>query len=517
MYSKGFAMTKSFTQGKKVEEIASEHPSKFPLANLWINTAYRWGNIEKQLFDLAISKPEKRLDIETGLPKAIAHVSVAEINALRQPDGQINYNRAKEAANTLASAYIRIEDRSRRIYERINMLERCTYDHGMYTIVFTDSFVQRGYIYPVKDHPDGGYTPLIQAVNILSDSYAIKFYQILRMHCFGTPDIDGNYIYDEEVDRLKFLMGFINPGDKAFLQSEKKYGTDSDDIAVINDLKGQKDDNGKQKVPYVKYNDFKRYVLDKYIKEINKEMDISVAYHTLRTSGKTVRKLRFYIKLNENKKPDAEELMRRLQYIAGFLTVQDMVWTRTQLSALLSAAGYSTDIVHIKYDLLLKQDAGKIRDRFSWLLSAIQNNYGEEITGTGDIIDEKADDSLDTFERLWQLYPKKTRSDLCTKNVKRDVNSVGFDKIKQAIDNYELVIEQNRKNGFNRSRMSGGAFFSGGYKDYLPKNFDNKSDEEKGYIKSRNAYTGKEQRTSMNYEELAEKEEMEKVLHGFGD
>jgi hypothetical protein len=63
--------------------------------------------------------------------------------------------------------------------------------------------------------------------------------------------------------------------------------------------------------------------------------------------------------------------------------------------------------------------------------------------------------------------------------------------------------------------MSGGQFFSKGYRDYLPAVFDKMSDEEKGYIGNKNRFADNVERTSMDYEKLAHDEEMYKVLHGF--
>lgn len=500
---------------KKVEEIRLEHPDKFQLANVWISKgSYSWGDIEKQLFDVAISKPEKRYDPQTKKIKTVATVSVSELNALKYKSGGINYDRAKKAADSLAKAFIRIEDKEHNRYSHINVLERCTYDCGQYTVVFTDSIVSMGFISPQRD-----YTTVLQAVNRLSSSYGIRLYQNLKSKCFGRTDENGYYTWTVAVDRLKLLMGFINTEDEEFYKSEKENGLESDDLHVIEILKTKtvKSGHGHDEnpaVPYINFSEFKRRVIDKNIKEINDKMDISVTWKKVQTKGHKIEKLKFFIKANDRNKPSEEEIKKMLFLMNDFITVSDIGWTATQLRELLSTAGYSVETVRNKYRLLMKQDPAKIRNRFGWLIDAIKYDYEEDIPE--DIVDISTDETADDiFDAAWQMYQKKTRKDLVTKKVRREIEMVGLDTIKQAIANYESVIEQNRKNGFSRQRMSGGQFFSKGYRDYVPAVFDKLSDEEKGYIKEKNKFTGSESRTDTDYAKMAEQEEMYKVLHGF--
>ncbi len=505
-------MSKESTEGmREIETLADKN--QFKLANVWIKSNYRWGNIETQVFNLAIEHPEKHIDIQTNTVKYISKINISDVKALTTQSGQVNYLRASEAAASLRSAFIRIENKEKKKFSYINALERCDYENGQFTVVFTDSAVAAGYIFPQRD-----YTKVLQTVNVLSDATCIRLYQTLRSHCFGHIDKNGYYHYLVGVDELKLRIGLVNVNDPAFKKSEDKFGLDSDDTAVLEQIKNEVDPKtGKSKVPYKKFSDFKNRVLMPYLKEINQYTDISSVFNTIKT-GRAVSKLDFLIHLNREV-PNEEEISRRIELMNHFITTRDAMWTKQQLIDLLAAANYNVDIVRDKYMMLLNTEEGKVKNRFGWLMDAIQNDYNDdELKGTGNIIDlDSLELTGDVFDRAWLLYKKQTRKDMITKKVRREIESVGFEAISKAIANYDSVIDQNKENGFNRARMSGGVFFSGAYKEYLPDVFSKKTDEEKGFIppkKNANQFlnTG---RSSTDYAKMAEQEEMDKVLHGF--
>lgn len=499
----------------KVEEIRLEHPSKFPMSNIFISKGlYSWKNIEKQLFDVAISKPEKRYDPQTKKIKMIATVSVSELDALKYKGGGINYERAKQAADSLGKAFIRIEDKEHNRYAHVNVLERCTYDSGQYTLVFTDSIVSMGFVSPKKN-----YTTILQGVNVLSNSFSIRLYQNLKSKCFGKTDENGYYVWTVDVDRLKLLMGYINTEDEEFYKSEKENGLDSDDLHVVDVLKTKmvKSGHGRDMnpaVPYQNFSEFSRHALVPYVKEINEKMDIAVSYKKVQTKGHRIEKLKFFIKPNDDNKPSEDEIRKMLFMLSDIITARDIQWTASQLRELLAESGYNINIIREKYRLLLKQDPDKIRNRFGFMIDAIRYDYKDDAEENAVETDAEMKEA-DVFDQLWAVYKRRTRLDMITKKVRREIEAVGLSEMMKAISNYESVIEENRRNGFNRVRMSGGQFFSKGYRDYLPAVFDKMSDEEKGYIGNKNRFADNVERTSMDYEKLAHDEEMYKVLHGF--
>ena len=219
-------MSKESTEGmREIETLADKN--QFKLANVWIKSNYRWGNIETQVFNLAIEHPEKHIDIQTNTVKYISKINISDVKALTTQSGQVNYLRASEAAASLRSAFIRIENKEKKKFSYINALERCDYENGQFTVVFTDSAVAAGYIFPQRD-----YTKVLQTVNVLSDATCIRLYQTLRSHCFGHIDKNGYYHYLVGVDELKLRIGLVNVNDPAFKKSEDKFGLDHDIIKL---------------------------------------------------------------------------------------------------------------------------------------------------------------------------------------------------------------------------------------------------------------------------------------------
>ena len=72
------------------------------------------------------------------------------------------------------------------------------------------------------------------------------------------------------------------------------------------------------------------------------------------------------------------------------------------------------------------------------------------------------------FETLWKLYPRKKGKDSVTKKALQEINNIGLDKMKSAIERYKREINENHTQ--EQYIMYGSTFFNGGYKDYLDDN-----------------------------------------------
>lgn len=65
------------------------------------------------------------------------------------------------------------------------------------------------------------------------------------------------------------------------------------------------------------------------------------------------------------------------------------------------------------------------------------------------------------FDSLWELYPCKKGKSKVSKKAMSELQEIGFDRIKQCIENY-IAQKPDWQNWQN-----GSTFFNGGYKDYL--------------------------------------------------
>jgi hypothetical protein len=82
----------------------------------------------------------------------------------------------------------------------------------------------------------------------------------------------------------------------------------------------------------------------------------------------------------------------------------------------------------------------------------------------------KENEKKSEFEKIWDLYPlQKGKGDL-TKEVKKNIEAIGYDKMKIYIERYVKYVEERRKE-FNQSYMNPSRFFKTGYIDYIDENY----------------------------------------------
>ena len=79
--------------------------------------------------------------------------------------------------------------------------------------------------------------------------------------------------------------------------------------------------------------------------------------------------------------------------------------------------------------------------------------------------EESKENKTNTFERLWDMYPRKRNKDKVKSSAIDEIYKTGFEKVSKAIENYEAEII--REKIPDRYIMYGSTFFNGGYKDYL--------------------------------------------------
>jgi len=72
------------------------------------------------------------------------------------------------------------------------------------------------------------------------------------------------------------------------------------------------------------------------------------------------------------------------------------------------------------------------------------------------------------FDSVWNLYPEKIGKNRIKATQKKELYSLGFEKISLCIERYIRSVEEKRNNGFKTLNFQNGStFFSGGYKDFL--------------------------------------------------
>lgn len=120
--------------------------------------------------------------------------------------------------------------------------------------------------------------------------------------------------------------------------------------------------------------------------------------------------------------------------------------------------------------------------KFNEVLNKVEQGDKQSLTGgikqslPNNINNNKINDNIDNnkntldvlddfFEKIWELYPKKTNKAQIKKATKERLYKIGYDKIARCIERYKMDLE---RNGTDYQYIKAGStFFNGGYEDYL--------------------------------------------------
>ncbi len=469
--------------GKKSKQIdVSENlilPDKFRKSNVFIDARYgNWSLMANKLFNISLYKSAERFDPETNAIRTIAEIPLADIPNLNMANSNI-YKIAKETSDSLGTAFMMVEDRDKGRYSHINIFSRTTYENGKFTLVFTEEVTQRGLIAPKSN-----YTNVFKGEYVWSNSAVWKLYEKLREQCFGSA-CNGVYTYEVGFNDLRTIMGLVDMDDAAFRNAEKRDGLhlnfdDMVDAVQEKDArerakmqkaaeeKARKMGSSKKprvsfqaKALYPNFGDFNKVILKPAVEEINRVRDIRVRYDASTRKGKggKVSKITFSMELLNGGGYSEEEMNSMLRAMNDIFTVD--VWSVNEREELLRAAEYRLDVIREKYELLLAQPENTIQHRQQWLLAAIRKDYQQnENPNVVDTEMNELSEEETEFDRIWRLYPVRSRADLLSKRCRREVERIGYDKMKLAIERYmepgRALAEDKSANG---KFIAGGIFF----------------------------------------------------------
>jgi len=161
---------------------------------------------------------------------------------------------------------------------------------------------------------------------------------------------------------------------------------------------------------YPKYNDFKRYIIERAQKELKKLSDINFEFEEIKT-GRKVTSLKFYIKSNINHKiKPIDEVSASLnsnnttrdkkvlyEAINAIKSIFKENIDNLDAKKLLDAANGNINIIKEKYDLA--QSSKEINNLVGWIITAIKEDYKVQSKEKADIFNNYQQRNYD-FENL---------------------------------------------------------------------------------------------------------------------
>lgn len=347
-------------------------------SNFLISAKYQSTLLENQL--LLMSLQNVRENSKGELVSLIPSTQIMKL--LNKQYGEF-YTQLQKVAMKLLKNVVMIEDEEKKWFHASNIVSDAISSEGNFIVKFNNTMK------PLIMNLTMKYTPLDTRIMIQFTSTAsFRLYEVLKSKCYYPKYVDEDKktnVFQHEFDlaELKVTLGAVDLSDEriARIINDKK---NPDYDKLLKDIqKMSEKDKTINKPKYSTWYDFKRYILDKAVPEINEKSDIFVEYDVVRKGyGGKISKIIFTISnvdrdiVIENdevvpvEEPSAEKLMELIEkadeIFDGQLVLKDV-------KAVLKASGYNLDKIKKAYKIAREQSG--IHNLAGWLIRAVENNY----------------------------------------------------------------------------------------------------------------------------------------------
>lgn len=322
---------------------------------------------------LALYKARNSID-KYGRPYAV--ISSSEVRSITSRDDGNLYRKFKTIRDELFNLGLVVDDDEHHRFLAIRVVNLCTYENGVFTIVFTPE------ILPYISDLTSKYSSVdLGYMFSFNGYYPKRLYDLLKVNAYRIPK-DNEWLQVRiELAQLRFSMGCIDIADMA----AKEYMS-----AHPGDYEGL--ERAADRVKLRSYSNFKARALEPALKQINACSDLDVRYENA-CSGKGGRVVAivFYIRRKAEAPGCAAAIEAVVEgthgadagrgYGQGSLeAVIDCVGekiSKKQAGDLLDAAGGDMEKIRKAVDLSRQQ--GDIRNLVAWLVAAIKNSYADEV------------------------------------------------------------------------------------------------------------------------------------------
>lgn len=351
---------------KKRKDIQENYEVRdYVKSNFLISAKYKSTLFENQIMAISLSKILNAEEDElTGVIES--QIRASEIKELlnKKSSGSF-YDQLKRAAHNMTGKSIGIEDNERETFDYIAVIIRATYENGVFTIKYNPDI--KSYLKNLRKN----FTPFNLRIMIkFTNVYAFRLYELLKSKAYMPKVglVKGKTFKEEyTLSELKLVMGVVNPEN----EKVKRF---------LNNCKTPDFDKAVEIAPeqmYSTWMDFKKYVLEPAVSEINEMSDIRVEYKNIKggKGGRTYM-LHFYVTyigedIREKRNLTDEEkdnvLDEIMELIKEPLKLKDV-------KAIATAAEYDIEKIKAAYEISQKQTKD-IRNLTGYLITAIEDDY----------------------------------------------------------------------------------------------------------------------------------------------
>lgn len=402
--------------------VASPGDDLLAKSNVLINSKYRLTlNGQKVFFTCLLKLQEKQYTVDTETKQMIVEMPAAEvIRLLGLKKGGSIYKSLDEIADSLRGTSLGYSDPEKEMFDYITLVSRATYKDG----VFTAKFNPEAKEFLVKNLFQNGFTKLSRKIMMSwSNTYSYRLYELLRQRAWYPKDYKGEksglFTAYYDIYELKLLLGVIDSNDAEVKKILKK--TNPPDYKRACEACPEKYRH------YDKWKDFKSWVLDTAVKEINKNeiSEVTIEYDLLRKAHREVYAINFKIYLKdlydkESSKQNATTIIddeaqvdmsaadKFVMQMNVFALTEQFALTPTDVLNICETASYNYELIE-KYVEMLKNSSQKISNVTGWLIAAIKNGYeakeyeNSSKQGNNYVSDRDIEDVRDDIRKLEEL------------------------------------------------------------------------------------------------------------------
>ena len=309
-------------------------------------------------------------------------MTTADIRKLTGVSGNSIYDTIKKCAANMIGRSMYMEETKKdgtKRFDFINLIHRASFENGIFTVNFTPEC--KDMIYNLSRDFTTLDLPILFSLTS-NDSY--RLYEILSIRRYMIDSNNTPISIEYPLSVLKLELNCINIEEPKIREELNKSNPDFDKI--VNELASVN--------KFSRWGDFKNYVLNKAVKEINEKTDLFCEFEAIKSGrGGKVQGVIFRIQKNVGQKSmiypkdlvDATEPelitteeMKRSKLISDVMSIlEDVIISQKDAINLLKIA--DNDLEKIKKAYALSKKQKHIKNLIGWLTNAIRNDYEEEI------------------------------------------------------------------------------------------------------------------------------------------
>lgn len=388
----------------KAQLIPYKNP-EYVESNFIIQSKGRRNLLESKLLAISIYNIDHAQELYSEDQLLELSIPVSEIKELIGRHSGSIYESIREAAKKMIESYIYIEDIEdpKKNFKYVNIVTSAESNNGIFTITFNKQ-IQK-YITQLK----GNFTKLsITTMCSFNNTAAFVLYQTLKSRCYrrrGEKNQSEIYEIPFLVSELKLELGVVDANEEGVKKVLQRDEFPSYDEAV----------EASRYDSYKNYTDFKRFILDKAVNDINDKTEMTVSFVPGSRSGRggKVKSVIFTVDLEdkqekdvineenndakeaENLYQDKEKVLEKIEeLISEPLKVRDII-------AIAQAADYNLEKIKKAYSVAKTQK--KIDNIVGFMINAIKENYDmpvKEINKVGFCDIEQHNYDFDELERI---------------------------------------------------------------------------------------------------------------------